>query len=730
MQNFETAQQQLLSGSKTATGLASRPASKSAQAQASKSAQAATQAQQLQAAPKVVPKAKPATNGVESVPQASSSQSAVPKQPTTSNGPAKAAPSPSLVTSTALPLQPVKSLQLTKAGSKPSPQHTQAQASLSKADAVRATATERTSATQAKASQAAAATVADEWAEKGVPVQSGYLQSGYQMADSPLPEEEELVSECETSRPPSAERQQADSAHPAHASAQISVAKAAATTKGAVPVPSVAPASDRAQDSSNPLQEKIVIPAGKDTAEALSSRVAQPSSAATNNLLKQPPNRQSSSAAAGGRTTALPAGPARPTAGKSPLTGRKEPLGVSGSLVSRLSGSSSSKQAQPAQPGKVSNTTQSPGARDPSPSKAKQPAQLAGSSAKEAPSAVVATQGKPASGQVPSSTARPAHCPSQQSPLPVSSQQLPTVPGKPAVQPEAAPAVPAQRSTKSPIPSPQSPSAAVKLPAPKQNSAALSGKAAAASQSPAASNTPLASKLQLQSSPVAAPKPQNQSGSTDRVAASNGNSQAARLSIVSSPQPPLLATKSQASRQETLPIPLQASPQDPPIPGLASPEKLVTVHSVRPPSATGPSRPSGTASAQPEQVVSEPPSPWVPPPPAEAPPQPPQIPSDPYPPEPSSPRAAPAVGATDKKNSRSVDDSGVCDGPTPPSDSGEDMEIDEEAAPPLPTEPFPQGFELATINSDQELVEVSGEERDSLLNELSSIHVSNLYYSF
>lgn len=58
------------------------------------------------------------------------------------------------------------------------------------------------------------------------------------------------------------------------------------------------------------------------------------------------------------------------------------------------------------------------------------------------------------------------------------------------------------------------------------------------------------------------------------------------------------------------------------------------------------------------------------------------------------------------------------------------MEIDEEPVketlPPLPTEPFPQGLELASINSNQELMDISVEERDSLLHELSSIHVSFL----
>jgi len=57
------------------------------------------------------------------------------------------------------------------------------------------------------------------------------------------------------------------------------------------------------------------------------------------------------------------------------------------------------------------------------------------------------------------------------------------------------------------------------------------------------------------------------------------------------------------------------------------------------------------------------------------------------------------------------------------------MEIDEEPGkdvlPPLPTGPFPSGLELATIDSSIEhVMDISAEERDSLLDELSGINVS------
>lgn len=712
--DLEAAQQQRQSGSNTVIGLAPKPSSKPAQAQASKSAQPAAQPQQLQAAPKAAPDAPHGTIIAKPAPQGRSSQSAAQGRSTKSTKPPEAAPLPSLPTSAAPLPQAAKPSQLNKATPKPAPKQTQAPASLSKADAVSAPPAERPLATQtqAKASQAAAAaTLPDEWADKGVPMQSGYLQSGYQMADSPLPEEEDLVSEYETSRPLPTERQQVDSAHAERATSQAPVAKAAATSKGVAPVPSVA--LHRAQSPKVTLQEKVLLPAGNDGTKApSSSKSALPGSSETGNAAKQPPNRQSSSAAAAaaGRSAAPPAASTPPAAAKSPPTGKKGPLAAPGTGPS---GSSANKQAQPAQPGKsgVGKTLQTPGGDASSPSKTKQAAQVPGSSAEGPSLATAAAQGRPASGKVPSSSDRPAKHPSQQPSLPVSSQQRPTAPGKSAAQLKIAPAVAAERSTKSPVPSPQPPSVTVKSSAPRQSSAALTGQAAAASPSLPPSNIPSSSRTQVQSSLAAA--------------ASNGKAQAVQSPVVSSAQPPLSASKVKASMHKGISAPLQASPQDPPIPGLACLETPVTAHDVLPLPAVGPSGPV-TAAGQPEQMVLEPLSSWVPPPPAEAPPQLPQVPSDPFPPEPASPRPAPMARDPTKKRSKGAAGPGVGNGPTPPSDSGEDMEIDDEAAPPLPTEPFPQGFELATINSNQELVEISTEERGSLLDELSGIHVRYL----
>ena len=665
------AQQRQQVGSKAASA---HPSSKPAQAQASKPAPAATQPQ--------VPKAQHATAVPKSVPQASNSPSAVLGQSTKSARQAEAMLSPQIPTSGAHPRQAVKPLQLAKAASKPVPQHPQATSP--KADALPAAATERS---LAKASQAVAApAVTDEWADKGVPVQSGYLQSGYQMADSPLPEEEDLVSEHETSRPPSTERQQVDLAHPELAPAQVQVAKAAATNKEVAP--SVAPS--KVQSSKDTLPEKVLLTTGKDGAKSPSGGKAP---VENGNPSKQPPTRQSSSATAAAvnaRPAATAARSTPPGAGTSPLVDKKDQLAGPSSGVSRL-------QAQPAEPGRVSKSPQLPGAKDPSPSRPKQAAQPPSSSAKVPSSA--AAQGKPASGKAPSSSEKPDR-PSRQVPLPASSLQQPAA----VVHPKTAPAVATEPSTKMPIPSPQPDAATLKPSAPRQSSAALSGKQASAVLSPPPTSKVMSSKPQLPSSSSAVVRPeQKQSGAPTGALA-----QAAQSPVASAAQPPLPDSKRKASRRTSLHIPLQASPQEPPIPGLASPEGVGTLHGVLPqPAAALPSL-ALTAAGQSEPLVSEPLSPWVPPPPAEAPPQPPQIPSDPYPPEPSSPRPAPAVG-----------------------DSGEDMEIDEEPAreslPPLPTEPFPVGFELATIDSNQELMEISGEERDSLLNELSGIHVSYLY---
>ncbi|KAL0033603.1 hypothetical protein WJX79_007018 [Trebouxia sp. C0005] len=93
-------------------------------------------------------------------------------------------------------------------------------------------------------------------------------------------------------------------------------------------------------------------------------------------------------------------------------------------------------------------------------------------------------------------------------------------------------------------------------------------------------------------------------------------------------------------------------------------------------------------------------------------------------PKPSSPRPSPVVSPRKQGTSAAPSQQR---GPLLATDSGEDMEIDEEAGkeilPPLPTGPFPSGLELATIDSStQDVIDISAEERNSLLDELSGIN--------
>lgn len=656
-------QQRQQSSGKAASGLGLKPPSKPAQARANKPGKPIAQPQQLQAAPKAAPAAQHAA--------------AVVKPPPQTSAPAQTLP---------------------------------------------AAAAERTSGAYAKASQdrapavaqmAATVLVTDEWTDKGVPVQSGYLQSGYHMADSPQPDEEDLMSDRETSRPRSADRQQVNSVRHELAPSPPQVTKAAI---GKDAVSSIAPS--KAQSSNGTLQEKVLLPAGKDTAQGPNSNQASLPDLGGNQTM-QPPQRQSSLNAVATAASAVRDVP--------PAVRKHADLK---STPPHLSGSSSSRQAQHAEPGKASKTAQKAERQHLSPARPKQTAQPPSSSAKEpsprrqGPPAVERAQGKSApsgrSNRLAQQVPRPSSNPHEPPAVGVSATQTNTAP---------APAPSMERSTKTPTPSPLPLALATKPSAPRQSSAALSGKAAAVDSSPAPRVKAVSSGPQLKLSPAAVTSPaQKQSGSIDRSPAGGKPSKAVQSPAVPSALLSQPGSKSQSSRRKSLSIPLPASPKESPIPGLASPEGPVNAHTALPQAVDAPSQ------SVLEPVVSEPQSSWVPPPPAEAPPQPPQIPSDPYPPEPSSPRPTPAVGASSKKRGRTgAAQPAAPNGPIPPSDSGEDMEIDEEAGkdalPPLPTEPFPQGFELATIDNNRELMEVTGEERDSLLQELTGIHVSYLVAS-
>ena len=753
-------QQQQPTSSKATSGPSTKPAIKAAQPEVSKPTQAAKKPQQAVAKP--TRQVKASSPVAKPVSQASTSQTAVTGQP---NKQAFLGPSQSLPTSPATQLQPAKPSQPVPAAAKPESHlaQSQAQASLPKADAlpVKAAeskkaynAAERTSSTHAKASQAAAAavvqmpaaSVADEWADKGVPIQSGYLQSGYHMSDSPLPEDEELILEPETSRPPSADRQQLSSADSDPAAAAAAVPFPVKTATASKHVVASLPSQQPSPKVAPQAKAKVLLTAGMDEADAAASSKGSLRLSADNtfqqqgDLPKQIPNRQSSSSAAVAAAAPMdskgtPA--ASSAAAKANVTkadrvspsGRTKPSAQAGLGLSRLSVSSSSKQTQPAEPSIATRGAHKSGVQDPKRTPAPTPTPrsghephlssgLPGGPAQTAPPARPVKQGTPtaADKDFSSRVAEPSK-PKQQKPSPKKGQPQPAAASVSAAQTKPLSAVTSQPSQDLPVPPTQPAAAPVKPSAPRQNSAALSGKARTASKAATAglpqSDTgkqQQASQPHAQHSPVAASKPdQKQIGGVSSAAVPTSE----QLPVLPSAPLSQADRASKPSRQSTPPVSLQSTPQEVPIPGLASPEGPVAVPAL-------PSQPSHALPQQ-GQGTPQPPSPWVPPPPAEAPPK---VPSDPYPPEPSSPRPS-AIASSGKKRSRNA-----LQQPLLPSDSGEDMEIDEEPVketlPPLPTEPFPQGLELASINSNQELMDISVEERDSLLHELSSIHVSFL----
>ena len=741
-------QQQRQSSSKATSGLSIKP-SKAAQAEVSKSTQAPKKPQQVVAVAGTPVKASSPV--VKPVSQASASAAAAAGQ---LSNQAQSVPSQALPASPATQMQPAKPSQpLPAAAAKPGSHLSQAQPSLSNADAphikaaestVRYNAAEPTLTTHAKVSQAAAAaaaqmvaaSVADEWADKGVPVQSGYLQSGYHMSDSPLPEDEEPILERDTFRPLSVDRQ-LSSADPEHAAPAVPLPdRAARASEQDVP----SPVSQQPSHKDAP-QAKVLLPAGMNDADAATgskgSLLLSADSAAgrEGDFPKRPPNRQSSSSAAaapvdskGTAAATQAAAKAKPTkADRASPSGRAKPLAQAGLGLSRLSVSSLSNQTQPAEPSMPSRGVHTSGGQAPNPNPTPAPTpksdhatQLSnGLLGGPVPSAKPVKQGTPtAANKDFSSRAAETSKPKQQKSSPKESQQQPAAAAK-CAQPVSA--VKVQPSLDLPMLPTQSSVTPVNPSAPRQTSAALSSKASTPSKAATAGlpqadsgKQQQASQLRAQPLPVVATKPEQK---LSGVAGSSAVITAEQLPLPQSAHLSQPDSGSKPNRQSTSSVSLQSSPQELPIPVSAFPEGPVAVPAL-PPQPSHALPPQG-------QAVLPTPSPWAPPPPAEAPPQPLKVPADPYPPEPSSPRPSAAASPKGKKRSRSA-----LQQPLPPSDSGEDMEIDEEPVretlPPLPTEPFPQGLELASVNSNQELMDISSEERDSLLHELSSIRVSFL----
>ena len=624
------------------------------------------------------------------------------------------------------------SLERAHAASKPRIQPTEVQPSIPKVAAAPTKAAKpETSAKQAAHIQTAPkqelagadeplAAVTDEWADKAVPMQSCYLQSGYHMSDSPLPEDEELGSERETSRPPSAERQQPGSADSHSAGIDIvdlEPSKAAASNAGVT-----APLADTEQHKArSPPRQKVLLPAGMDDAADSAGRLRSTSIAAK---AATQPKHQPIPKPVLPATTAAVAADSTVTA---PLTGAlaaangtapkllhvskhdKPPQPVAG--LSRLS-VSSSKARPPTESSRTSNGN--PTLHDPSihasPDSQAHPA--------ETVTAVKPSKSTDLAGKAISRGDTEPSKPKQRVP-PEGRERQPVLVSANAAQPKPAASVSKKGSLNLPLPLAQPPTNSIKPPAPRQSSAALSGKPPAPLQTPAAAAAPesgsqnqSSNKVPAQPSPPNASKPQHKQTMSSAVTAALQGVPAVQPIAPVQPE-----SKSQAGRRKSLTAPLQASPQDPPIPGLASPEGPVVVQAL--PSQAASQLGLPMPSQVPVQTTAERPSPPAPPQdPLSAPPQ--GL-SDPLPPEPSSPRPTLAEGQS-RKESRTAQK-----GRPPPSDSGEDMDIDQEPArqslPPLPTEPFPQGLELATFDPSQELMEISSEEKESLLTELTGIHV-------
>lgn len=633
---------------------------------------------------------------------------------------------------------------------------------------------ERTSETHNRASQAAAAavaqmanaSVADDWADKGVPV-----QSGYHMSDSPLPEEEELTAEAvhEAPRAPY-ETPSAQTAEAVKQRGVVPVGNGLAEPQAAKVVP-VGQASSAKSSAQEPRPKSVLQttssvpsaakPAAKPPATAVPSAKASLRSSANKGDAghKQASNRPSTAtdkAAAASSAAAEAAGVAAIAAadfGKGSVadikvTQQAQPA----TKPSRLSVSSSAAQpnaaaavAVPAPSDLVKSgsdrQTSESRARASSPSivrketgsTADAAGALSGSQIAESPPIKLAAMGKSSKTAAVSTTAqtgqntspskgKPAHHRDTNGVAPTAATSL-AVPG-------ASPRQHAKADSKPPA-------TGVKPAAPRQSSAALSGKPSA---SKAAEGGKDASTEAPAASHKAAPAGQNEPKPAS-VPSTTGRDASAKQTAPetvepvkrSSVQPSLPDTTPPKRSSVQPPLPDATPPPSrpvsthyaslavPPIPGLASPEGPAA----RQPLLVTPLSPSADAAVPsiPGKLATS--NPHPPPLPAITPPLPVQgFPSHPLPPEPSSPRPSPAVSPTKKSLTAGLQHKASVSS----SDSGEDMDIDEtagkEALPPLPTEPFPAGLELAMIDSNQEVMDISAEDRDSLLDELSGINVS------
>ena len=631
--------------------------------------------------------------------------------------------------------------------------------------------------------------IADDWSDEGMPV-----QSGYHMSDSPLPDEEEPIPSVQAPQEPVQEASRAPYIFTAQMAKEATMHEPLPSVSRpvqpqapkAVPLGSGSTATESAQQQRAPTDSHTMVPvpsiakpAAKSPAVAAPSTTDKVSAGLKSSFIKQP-------AAAAAITTPQTDGSEvviEPSAGKASVAGTQvaqpaQPLAE----PSHLSVSSSTGQAKPAAasaqvPSDAVRAAPEGQAAVPSGSKRRVVVrrQHARPSEPVRPAArrqTAVPEGQPSATRAqtpsPNRDRREAHfsaSPAKAQPLgrtfkPSGANQTPV--GKLSKAAAASKPSPSSLPSLSPKSRPvqhsgtnglatmalaaastsqqdqskaagKSAAATVKPSAPRQSSAALSGKASASKAADASKEALLARgtsatrahgarpvRAGLETAAVESP-----SARTGDLVSTTATLSANTASQQSLPQPPSPASPPPPPHKQGLLFPEpQPTPAVPPIPGLASPEgpavlqPAPTVPMSHPADTSIPSMPAQVSHA----TLQAPPLPL----PTTSLSQPFLVSSDLLPPEPSSPRPSPAVSP--RKQGASAAPSQQR-GPLLATDSGEDMEIDEEPGkdvlPPLPTGPFPSGLELATIDSSiQDVMDISAEERDSLLDELSGINVS------
>ena len=629
--------------------------------------------------------------------------------------------------------------------------------------------------------------IADDWSDEGMPV-----QSGYHMSDSPLPDEEEPIPSIEAPQEPVQEASRAPYIFTAQMAKEATMHDPLPNVSRpmqpqapkAVPPGSGSKATDSAQQRRAPSESHTMVPLPSAVKPAANSpAVAAPSTA--------------DKVSAGSKSTSIK----QPAAAAAITTPQTEGSGVVRELSAGKASVADTQVAQPAQPlAEPSHPSVSSSIGQAKPAAAS--AQVPSDAVRAAPEEQAATpsgskrrlvvrrqhakpyepvrpaakrqtavpEGQPSATRAqtpsPKRDRKEAHfsaSPAKAQPLgrpfkPSGANQTPV--GKPSKAAAASKPSPSSLPSFSPKPRPVQHSgtnglatlalaaastsqqdqskaagkpaaATVKPSAPRQSSAALSGKASASKAADVSREPPLTREspaTQAQGAPAVragleAAAVGSPSARTDDLVTTTATLSANRASQESLPQPSLPASPPPHKQGLLLPEP-QPTPAVPPIPGLASPEGPAVLQ----PAPTEPVSHSANTSilSMPAQVSHATPQAPPLPVPTTSLSQPFLVSSGLLPPEPSSPRPSPVVSPRKQGTSAAPSQQR---GPLLATDSGEDMEIDEEPGkdvlPPLPTGPFPSGLELATIDSStQDVMDISAEERDSLLDELSGISVS------